>query len=481
MMPTKRIYASLVLILLYLGTAAQEIIISEEINVKNDFSYEIIGWSNGETLLFRDKVLRYDILAYDADLVFKWSKEVTFEKKKINIIGFVKGEDNFTVVYHFRDRNDVYVLSRKFDAEGDEIAGDTLFVDENTFKTPRYFMEVSADNKKLLIVEAEKDNELTLFSIDLDSLELLWGRSIDLDNRDQKNELLQVIMSPDGVVYIIMDKNNTWSKRRSHAIEIRSYSQDQRNKLSIPVRDVLTYDVKFQFSPINDALQGIMSYTEKSDNRTKGIIFMNATSDLSDSFQKYQTTFDDKLLQDIYGKDVPRKKGLKDLTVRHLQPRMDGGIVALLELSKEYSRRPSFPASTTSGYGSRRWVDYYFEDVIAYSFHPDGELHWNDVLHKRQYSQDDDAVYSSFFVFQLPSSLRIIFNDEIRNENTVSEYLLTGRGLEKRNSLMSTDYQGLKLKFREAIQISPHEILVPSQRSGRLNLVKVRYSTTTRS
>jgi hypothetical protein len=74
-----------------------------------------------------------------------------------------------------------------------------------------------------------------------------------------------------------------------------------------------------------------------------------------------------------------------------------------------------------------------------------------------------------------PSRLRLIFNDEIRNENTVSEYILQGNGLSKRSSVMSTDYQRLKLRFQEAIQVASNQIIVPSERNSRLNLVKITY------
>ena len=123
-------------------------------------------------------------------------------------------------------------------------------------------------------------------------------------------------------------------------------------------------------------------------------------------------------------------------------------------------------------------LDYYFEEMIAVSVHPDGNMHWVEVLHKRQYSQDDDAMFSSFFVFELPSQLRILFNDEIRSENTVSEYIVTGKGLEERKSLMSTDYQNLKLRFREAKQTGNQSLIVPSLRGNRLALVKIDYSET---
>jgi hypothetical protein len=73
--------------------------------------------------------------------------------------------------------------------------------------------------------------------------------------------------------------------------------------------------------------------------------------------------------------------------------------------------------------------------------------------------------------------LRILFNDEIKYENTCSEYLLSPLGDFDRNSLLNTMGQGLRLRFRDALQISPSECLVPSEFRNKLKLVLVRYNS----
>ena len=121
-------------------------------------------------------------------------------------------------------------------------------------------------------------------------------------------------------------------------------------------------------------------------------------------------------------------------------------------------------------------MDYYYEDVMVFSLHANGDLHWQTLLHKKQYSQDDDAMYSSFFVFRTPEKLRILYNDEIRHESTVSEYVIRGNGYHKRNSVFSTDYQKLGLRFRDAMQVGYYECVIPSERNNRLNLVRITYN-----
>ena len=110
-----------------------------------------------------------------------------------------------------------------------------------------------------------------------------------------------------------------------------------------------------------------------------------------------------------------------------------------------------------------------------FALHPDGSEHWNAVLHKKQYSQDDDAMYSSYFLFKTPEMLRLLFNDEIRLENMVSEFVIRGNGYHRRQSVFSTDYQRLRLRLKDAVQVSYNECIVPSERNSRLSLVKITF------
>jgi hypothetical protein len=150
--------------------------------------------------------------------------------------------------------------------------------------------------------------------------------------------------------------------------------------------------------------------------------------------------FDESLLAEVHGRDVAVARGLSDFNVRQVALRQDGGGVIIAELNKEFSRRSSLPIRRDNGTFSRGgWVDYYYEDLILFAVHPDGSAHWKQVLRKRQYSQDDDAIYSSFMLFKTPSRLRFLFNDEIKQENTVGGYEVTGNGYIERKTVFNTD------------------------------------------
>lgn len=135
----------------------------------------------------------------------------------------------------------------------------------------------------------------------------------------------------------------------------------------------------------------------------------------------------------------------------------------------------SNPAQFHNGVPMSGYVDYYNENLIVLANYPDGNEQWKKVLYKKQFSQDDNSIYSSFFLFKTPSRLRLLYNDEIKSSNTVSEYLMDPLGNYERKSVLSTEYQNLKLRFRDAIQTSSTSIIVPSERSSKIYLVKIEY------
>ncbi|MGA0231940.1 MAG: hypothetical protein ACO3MB_03610, partial [Saprospiraceae bacterium] len=173
-----------------------------------------------------------------------------------------------------------------------------------------------------------------------------------------------------------------------------------------------------------------------------------------------------------------KSRVLEDIALKDVLFRQDGGFLLISEIEREYSRRNPYSGYARTGYDNysrRSWIDYYNDDIIVSSISPEGVPDWNKVLYKKQFSQDDEAIYSSFYIMKTPSRLRFIYNDEIKKNNTVSEYLMDPAGKLARNSLLSTAYQNMKLRFKDAIQISSNSMIVPSESNYDLNLVRITY------
>ncbi|MDX1409670.1 MAG: hypothetical protein R3330_16090, partial [Saprospiraceae bacterium] len=415
---------------------------------------------------FREQNDRFEIHAYDEDMRLRWERVLDFEKRTASIIAIVPGDTSFHVVYGYRDHGDYFVKHHHYDPNTDLLDTVTVAVVEKSYFSPKFKHAVSEDKTKLLLFRSDKESELFAMGYDLVQGKELWVRDLHFDNGLFRRDFRAMEVSDAGDMYVVMDHEKVSRRNQEFEVYILNGSTESLITKNVNLDEIVALDLYVKFDNINDQLVLAGLINEKNVDRAKGI-FM-ATLGMRGIDPGIRTIyFNEDLLQEVHGKDVSLRKGLSNYSVQDIALRQDGGALIITEMNKEYSRRPNVPIRRDGAYGRTGWVDYYYEDLLIFSVHPDGSEHWRTVLHKKQYSQDDEGVYSSYFLFKTPELLRLIFNDEIKQENTISEYVLRGNGYVKRNNVFNTDYQRLRLRFRDAVQVAYNECIVPSERNNR--------------
>lgn len=460
--------------------SAQKVAVTEEINLRNDAAYEIIGKLKGQLLLYRDKTTEYIIQAYDENMQMRWEKELELDKRRPKVLGLVPDKDGFSLVYHFKRKNHTVVKIHKYDPAANLVDSTDVKDFGPTFYTPNFEMLYSEDRSKLLIYYFDSQSTIVGTSFDLDDMKLLWHHEIKpldfLGNRD----FTQLLVDGKGHMHLILEKDNMKSKQTTHRFEIHEYGAvlEKTRTYAVHMQGNLTYDVYFDFDNLHQRLVAGGLYSTKNRARTVGFFYLNIDPENPKAHTLSFHEFDDEFVHTLENKDkmTGKNKGASELVIPEIVLRRDGGILIVGERNKTYERRVSGNrGSYNSGSTSPFIVDYFYDDLFVISIHPDGEVHWKNILHKKQYSQDDNAIYSSYFLLKTPKNLRFLFNDEIKYENTVSEYIVNGSGNFDRKSVLNTENQQIRLRFRDALQTSANELIIPSERRNRLKLVKVTY------
>ena len=124
-------------------------------------------------------------------------------------------------------------------------------------------------------------------------------------------------------------------------------------------------------------------------------------------FTPFAPEFMQKTKRDIgAGRDA---KNVSHLKVAELVVRRDGG--ALLHGESYYTdMHRMMRSSFDSYYNNRQYVEvtnYYYDDIVALSINPDGSLFWDEVLKKRQFSEEDEGY---FFLFRAGEQTLRIYN-----------------------------------------------------------------------
>jgi hypothetical protein len=453
---------------------AQEITVSEELPMRSEYAYSMLGWVDGDLLLFRDKGHEYFIQAFDEELHVKWERELYLGERKSDIIGIVARKDRFHLIYGVHYKGDYFLYDRSFAHDVSLI--DTMEIGklESTYLTPLFQMKQSEDESKIVLYY-EEGSTLQIIGYDLDNHVVTMTHAIKFTGSNQGRDYSNMLVSNAGDFYLTLQTDKTTQKKETLEIFSSSAGSEEVIHEAIPLGDAQqVYDFFPVYDNINQHLVITGLYSDKNITRALGFYFITYQPE---NFAVSLLPFDESLLANVNGKEVSPTKGLSDFNVRKVALQQNGGAIIIAELNREFSRRSSLPMqSNSSSYAHGGWVDYYFEDLILFAVHPDGTEHWKEVLRKRQYSQDDDAIYSSFFLFKTPDRLRFLFNDEIKQENTVGGYEVTGMGHVERKTVFNTDYQRLKLRFKDGMQLAYNECIVPSERNGRLSLVRIVFN-----
>ena len=456
---------------------AQNVLVSDEIILKNDVSYEIIGEMKERLLLFRDRVTDFEIQAFDPKMRHIWSKDLNLEKKSPKVIGIVPGREDFTVIYRHRLRNHLVLRAARYDPAANLQDTVTLKDYGFLFNTPRFEIVKSEDKSKALIYYVENQQTFHAVSFDMTTMKPLWDRSFTPEGMSFWEEFGQVFVDNEGTMRVVLEKNRLRLRKDDQNYQIFEIGAGTELPLmySISLQDKGTYDAFFSFDNLNKRVVAAGLYSEKNLERAVGYFYLNFSPQDPTNYLLTFEPFDDEFVTNLVGKNIENNRGINETSIQQVVLRRDGGLLLIAERNRQLERRMGSNNRVFFDGGVRFIVDYYYDDMFVISIHPDGKTHWKTILHKKQYSQDDDGIYSSFFLFKTPNNLRLLYNDEIRYENTVSEYILNGNGEYERKSLLSTENLDLRLRFRDAMQISAQELIVPSERRNRLRLVKLQY------
>ncbi|MFT5998187.1 MAG: hypothetical protein ACI81P_000639 [Neolewinella sp.] len=466
--------------LLCTGVRAQVLTVSDELVMRSDTEYDLIGKLGGQVMLLQDRDTKHLLTAFDRNMRQNWEKELELRGRNIRLLTTVAKQDGtgFHLVYLFRDGGRNFLQLDEYNPAGNLKDSITL-VDFGVFNSsPEEEIYRSEDDTKLLLLISEQQSKARCVGLDLSTMSLLYDHELVPEKFFFNEDFMQAEISNTGELFFVIERDNFKSKRKEHKYEVLTLSPDLAfSTFELPMGDSLTYDIYFRYDNKNKSLTAGGLYTTKDFTQASGYFWINVDPEKPGSALPGFTPFPLTLVRNIEGKRYNKKSpGIDELSVRDLVLRQDGGGLIITERNRQLERRSN--ASRTqvlNSYGIRPLVDYHYDELIVFSVHPDGDSHWSNILHKKQYSQDDGGVYSSYFLMENSRSLRFLFNDEIRFENTVSEYVVNGRGEFDRNSLFNTRDLDLRLRFRDGVQVAANEMILPSEHRNRLRLVKVTY------
>jgi hypothetical protein len=470
----------------FLG-AQETIKVSRDIGIRNEYSYEILPNFFGRNLLFRDRGKEFFIDIFDENLEFVRTDELLFDTKRVSVSKVI-AKDSLLYVFHTFYKKDSTLLAVRYYNQGLELVkADTLLRYKSEEFDINFKEMMSFDESKLALYQLVKSSFLCIV-LDIQGYNTKVYSSIKSNFREKgdRDSFRGIRVTNKGNYFVVFENGNDWDGPKGHFFTL-FYNDGSTDFIEsiVELPKVLSSGVRINYDDQNQRLGIAGLYGNKRPEDIEGIYYFNKViSNINPRELVELIPIDKKVVEELYGRSKAKKPIIRDHMIKLLRHRSDGGLILVTEMQKEFVRRGgNYPmvgpmgglvGSNPSQSFNRSLVDHYNEDMIVFSINTDGKIDWRKVLFKKQFSQDDDGAFSSFFYFATDKRIRLIFNDEIKSSNTVSEYVLDPSGRYERNAVLNTDYKDLKLRFRDAVQVSSDEFIVPSERNYKLALVKLK-------
>jgi len=452
----------------------QVIAMSEDLYLKNDIAYFLLGSYQDTFALFRDLDHEYKLHTYDDSMLPVDEINFEFDFRKLRIVDVLNdGQGAFNIYYFGKRKGLIYLNAEKYTIHGERLDSTTLVVYDDLIEFPNYQIEFSDDESKVLLYEIKSKSELDVTVIDNNNFKLVSHNLFNNSAFDLYYDFEQILISNTSQIFIVSSKKKFVSKKVNpyFLIHYLPNNVDQFETIEIPFCEYRNYSGKFIFDNLNNKLTGAGLYANRKLFKGMGYYFISIPmNDLSNHTMVTKPFSRDYIMQYLNRKKINKKSGIIDAEVKEIALRKDGGALLIGEKVK-LKEKVSGSRIESEMFRS----DFFYEEIFMTSIHPSGQEHWKNIIHKRQYSFDDSGIFSSFYLLKTAQNLSIIFNDDIRSQSTVSQFTIKSNGEYKRKAILNTSDIEVKLRIKDALQISSNQIVIPSQFKNKLRLVKFTF------
>lgn len=459
---------------------AQIATISDEIQIRSDEDFEIIGQVEKQLFVLKDMSEGAKIYSFNPYMKLNWENNIQCEKKHFKVLGTIARPDYLGVIIQYKMKGNNLIQFQKIDEAGAII--DSMIVKNYGRRafSPRPMIVRSADKSKFVLFNDKEDDIMEATSFDTKRMQVLWDETLRTNVLSLRNELYQMIVDNKGSFYAVMYKEYPRSQRDKNKFTIFQLGVANKSITEVSMKSNFLYDVFFDYDNLNGNIVAAGLYDDRKPYRASGCFYLKVNPDDKENAIINFEKFPNQLMTTIRGKESDENDNFSEAYVNDLILKSDGGVVMIVERFKKLSQSFATTLPRTIQGQSRTTTsslqaEFHYDDIIIVNLDPEGKSDWKDVLYKRQFSRDDNGRLSSFFIMKTPKMVRFVYNDEIKNNNKISEYNLLRTGENERNAVLDTEGYNISLMFKNGIQTAKNEIIVPSLERRSLKLVRIRY------
>lgn len=470
---------------------AQELTLSPAIKVSpklNDF--EILGKNSNGIFVKYFGANKNEIEVFSNNLRPMIRREIDLKDRNTRIESIFLREQGGVVFYSRNEQTTQYLEAKRFSGNlqlsHESIVLDSIVKKKSSGFEP-YYVKQSPDRKYFATfsIYESQNNFSVRYSIFDSMLEFVDGGIFE--NAQENIVLKSFKISDQGVVYAVMARLSKKKEMQDYsADEIYTYLYDSQSKKGVQqVSDSSPYAFKNFVTEI-DAKTGrafvAVNYINTQNKEDLGLLVMSSDSHQRDE-KTYKHSFTKEAMMGLHSFSV--KNWVDQALIirpRKIIPQSGGGCLVISESQYRTTRvvrdMPSmhaYPYMYGNSYSTRVFDQNNYFDISTVSIDYDGQVNWTAVMPKKQITEGDGGLYSSFLLFQSNTLLKFLFNEDIYSSGNFVEYNLNPAGFSKRVSVLNSEQGQFAPIPQRGMQISPNELLIPSEQKKNLKFILIKY------
>ncbi len=487
-------------------TKAQQIVFSEP--YQDDamtMNFEILGKLNGNILVFKNVRWRYAINIYNDSMLLKEKVELEYLPGKTFNIDFIVYPDYMWLIYQYQKKGILYCMAQKLDAMGKKV-NEALELDTTQIGSlgdnKIYSTIWSDDKKQIMVFKMQRKDDRANFVTKLfnNQLQLQHSSRVSMDYDDRKFTFGDFFVDNSGnFIFSNTIRNNVRENASVLTFITKAPFDDIFRVVKSPFRDAYLDEVKMKIDNLNKRYVFTSFYYKEVGNTINGLYNFIWDAAADTVYANVYTEFSEELkaIAKSSGND---KNAFNDFFIRNIVLKKDGSYILTAEdqasqtsginnwnrydylYSSPYFSSYDYYMYTPSYYGFYRpfstfgnqGIRYYYDNILILSITKNGIPEWTNILHKQQFSDDNDN-YLSYSTFNTSGEIHFLFNDISKRDKQLLDNIVKPGGTINRNPSLRTYENGYEFMPRFAKQVAARQVIVPCTYRGLICFAKVDF------
>lgn len=506
-MPSYSRLLAFVLLFVAQGALAQKIVYSEpEKDDSRRMNFEIIGKVSGNFLIYKNVRNSNFVAVYNNEMEQIGKEELDYlPGERVINVDFFPYQDFSYMVYQYQKKNVVYCNAVKLDGNGKKISDiislDTSHIGFNA--SNKIYSAISSEDKSRLMVfkiNSRNKSKYIITTVLLDNTLRELKRSRFLMPMEEHDDYIDEFnLDNDGGLVFTKFNRNTNETIVSTELMWKQAESDTVHSVMVDHKDIFLDDVHIKVDNANKRYFLTSFYYRQKRGNIEGFYFYVWDKGSRTPVLRNSVVLGEELRKEAKG-DANSKMAFNDYFIRNVIVKRDGGFIINTESYYTSSRMRNWnrwnylygmPYNTYDYYTtysplySTWWwrnrndnaqsVRYHADNLTILSFNKDGQLEWNNVIHKEQYDDEgDDRV--SYQLANTGGQLHYIFNLDEKRTLLLNDFTLSPDGQINHNPTLKNLDKGYEFLPRYGKQVSSYQLVLPCFYRNFICFAKIEFN-----